>query len=111
MALQAPSDLLFCTPQGTWRVVDTRVSLDSVIYAFWDGAAAEEICQDFPSLTLAQVYSVIAYYLTHRERVDAYLKEQKRTADEIRQELHNRHNDFLADLRRRSLIQRQSQSQ
>ena len=111
MALQTPLDLLFCTPHGTWRVADTRVSLDSVICAFWEGAAAEEICQDFPSLTLAQVYGVIAYYLTHRDQVDAYLKEQQRAADAIRHELQNRHSGFLADLRQRQLIQRQSQSQ
>ena len=53
----------------------------------------------------------LLYYLTHRDRVDACLKEQKRTADKIRQELHNRQSDFLADLRRRSPIQRQSHSQ
>lgn len=111
MAPQAPSDLLYCTPQGTWRVVDTRVSLDSVIHAFWNGASPEEICQDFPTLTLAQVYSVIAYYLTHRAQVDAYLNEQQRTANKIRQELENRHSDFLADLRQRLLARRQSQSQ
>lgn len=111
MALQTPSDLLYCTPQGTWRVVDTRVSLDSVIHDFWNGAAPEEICQDFPTLTLAQVYSVIAYYLTHRDQVDTYLKEQQRAADEIRQKLENRHSDFLADLRQRLLVHRQSQSQ
>ena len=111
MALQTPSDLLYCTPQGTWRVVDTRVSLDSVIYAFWDGSAPEEICLDFPTLTLAQVYSVITYYLTHRDQVDAYLKEQQRVADEIREELESRHSDFLADLRQRLLARRQSQSQ
>ena len=46
--LNLPSDLASCTPQGTWRVAGTRVSIDSVIYAFWAGATPEEICQDFP---------------------------------------------------------------
>jgi uncharacterized protein (DUF433 family) len=55
-------DLLVCTPQGTWRIAGTRVSFDSVIHAFWEGATPEEICQDFPTLSLAQVYEAIAYY-------------------------------------------------
>lgn len=103
-------DLLSCTPQGTWRITGTRVSLDSVIHAFWEGATPEEICQDFPSLSLAQVYSVIAYYLTHREKVDAYLKEQQQAAEKLRQELKARHGDFLADLRQRLLARRHTQA-
>ena len=102
-------DLLSCTPQGTWRIAGTRVSLDSVIHSFWEGATPEEICQDFPSLSLAHIYSVIAYYLTHRDKVDAYLQEQQQTAEKLREELKARHGDFLADLRRRLLAHRHSQ--
>ena len=102
-------DLLSRTPQGTWRIAGTRVSLDSVIHAFWEGATPEEICQDFPSLSLAQVYSVIAYYLTHRNTVDAYLQEQQQAAEKLRQELKARHGDFLADLRQRLLARRHTQ--
>jgi uncharacterized protein (DUF433 family) len=65
-----PSNLLTRTPQGTWRITDTRVSLDSVVAAFWAGSTPEEICQDFPSLSLVQVYSTIAYYLSHQEQLD-----------------------------------------
>lgn len=100
------SDLFSRTLRGTWRIAGTRVSLDSVIHAFWQGATPEEICQDFPSLSLAQIYSVIAYYLTHRDQVDAYLQEQKQAAEQLRQELQTRHGDFLADLRRRLLTHR-----
>jgi uncharacterized protein (DUF433 family) len=68
-------DFLFCTPQGTWRIAGTRVSLDSVIHSFWEGATPEEICQDYSTLSLAQVYGAIAYYLRYRDKVDAYLRE------------------------------------
>ena len=68
-------DFLACTPQGAWRIVGTRVSLDSVIHSFWEGATPEEICQDFTSLSLAQVYGTIAYYLSNREKFDAYLQQ------------------------------------
>ncbi len=104
------ADFLSRTPQGSWRITGTRVSLDSVIHAFWDGATPEEICQDFPSLSLAQIYSVLAYYLTHRNEVDAYLQEQQQAADKLREDLTARHGDFIADLRRRLLARRQLQS-
>jgi uncharacterized protein (DUF433 family) len=103
-------DFLSRIPQGTWRIAGTRVSLDSVIHSFWEGATPEEICQDFPSLSLAQVYSVIAYYLTHRDEVDAYLQEQQQAVEKLRQELEARYGDFLADLRQRLLSRRRMQA-
>jgi uncharacterized protein (DUF433 family) len=56
-----------------YRIAGTRVSLDSIVYAFLDGQTAEAIAQAFPVLTLEEVYGAIAYYLAHREEVDAYL--------------------------------------
>jgi uncharacterized protein (DUF433 family) len=101
-------DLLTCTPQGTWRIAGTRVSLDSVIHSFWEGATPEEICQDFPSLSLAQVYEAIAYYLKQRDKVDAYLQAGRDGAEKLQQELNGRHRDFLTKLRQQLLSSRQS---
>lgn len=62
--------------QGYW-IEGTRVSLDSVVYAFLNGQTAESIAQSFPALSLEQVYGAIAYYLAHRPEVDAYLRETR----------------------------------
>ena len=59
---------------GSYYVVGSRVSLASVIVAFRDGASPETICQNFPSLSLAQVYGAVAFYLNHPEESDAYLQ-------------------------------------
>jgi len=101
-------DLLMCTAQGTWRIAGTRVSLDSVIHSFWEGATPEEICQDFPSLSLAQVYGAIAYYLKQRDKVDAYLQAGRDGAEKLQQELSGRHREFLSRLRQQLLSNRQS---
>jgi uncharacterized protein (DUF433 family) len=55
------------------RVTDTRVTLLTLIKAFLEGATPEEIHQEYPSVGLADVYAVIAYYLGHRDEVNAYL--------------------------------------
>jgi uncharacterized protein (DUF433 family) len=102
------SGLLVRTPQGSWRIAGTRISLDSVVYSFSEGATPEEICQDFPGLSLAQVYATIAYYLNNREQVDRYLQEGQQSADDLRQDLNARHSDFLRDLRQRLTAVRQS---
>jgi len=61
---------LVADAHGVVRVGNTRVTLDTVIAAFADGATAEEIAQQYPSLYLADVYSVIGYYLRHTADVD-----------------------------------------
>lgn len=71
---------------GVVRVGSTRVTLDTVIAAFLDGATAEEITQQYPSLLLADIYSVIAYYLRQHKEVEIYLKRRQQQADSVRQQ-------------------------
>lgn len=68
---------------GCW-VVGTRVSLDSVVYAFLRGAAPESIVQSYPILRLEEVYGAIAYYLGHQDEVDSYLKGNDRGFEALR---------------------------
>lgn len=72
---------------GILRVGNTRVSLDSVIHEFQDGATPEGILQAFDSLALADVYSVVGYYLHHRKDVDDYLARRDAEAEETRQRI------------------------
>src|SRR5260370_39512898 len=63
--------------RGVVRIGKTRVPFDTVVYAFNHGAKAEEISERHPSLQLADIYSVIGYYLRHPSEVDAYLKDRE----------------------------------
>ena len=56
-----------------WRIRDTRVSLDSVVYEFRRGRSPEAIQDAFPALSLSQIYGAIAFYLDHRAELDEYL--------------------------------------
>jgi uncharacterized protein (DUF433 family) len=93
------------TPDGVIRIGGTRVPLDTVIYAFRDGATAETIVDRYPVLTLADVYATIAYYLRHTAETDAYLTEQERAAAAVRAENERR---FPPDGVRARLLARQS---
>lgn len=77
---------LTTTAEGVVLVSGTRVTLDTVVGAFLDGATPETIAQQYPSLTLADVYAVISYYLNHRAEVDAYLSQAQTEATRIRQQ-------------------------
>ena len=50
---------------GVIRVTHTRVTLDTVVYAFLDGATGQDIAQRYPSLDLGDVYAVLGYCLRH----------------------------------------------
>lgn len=58
---------------GTYKVKGSRVSLDSIVYAFQRGASAESIQRSFPALNLEAVYGAIAYYLANQDEIDNYL--------------------------------------
>ena len=65
------------TTQGGWRIADSRVSLDSVVHAYWEGKSPEVIAEEYPALTAEQVYGAIACYLRNKSEIDAYLSQQE----------------------------------
>ena len=71
--------------EGGYYIGDSRVSLDSVVYAFKRGASPESIQRSFPLLTLEEVYGAITFYLSHQHEVDSYLKEGEAEFEELRQ--------------------------
>lgn len=71
---------------GVVRVSRTRVTLDILVQSFIEGATAEEIAQQYPAVPLADVYSVIGYYLRRQAEVHAYLRGRTQQAHWVRQE-------------------------
>ena len=75
---------------GVVRVAGTRVTLDTIVAAFDAGATAEEIAQQYSSVPLPDVYSVITYYLRHKAEVSAYLQRRQEEAATVREEVERR---------------------
>src|SRR5438046_3049603 len=71
---------------GVVRVGGTRVTLDTLVAAFRQGATPETIADQYPSLRLADVYTALGYYLRHQAEVDAYLQRRRQQAGQTRQE-------------------------
>jgi uncharacterized protein (DUF433 family) len=71
---------------GVVRVGNTRVTLDTIVAAFDEGATAEEIAHQYPSVQLADVYSVIGYYLRRRAEVEEYLSRRRKKSEKVRME-------------------------
>jgi uncharacterized protein (DUF433 family) len=75
---------------GVVRVGDSQVLLDIVIREFQNGAEPEGIARGYPTLNLADVYAVLAYYLRHRREIDDYLDTRRQEAEKLRQEIEAR---------------------
>jgi uncharacterized protein (DUF433 family) len=70
---------------GGYWITRSRVSLDSIVYAFLRGGSPESIAHSFPVITLEDVYGAIAFYLAHQSEVDAYLRRGESEFEVLRQ--------------------------
>ena len=85
---------------GGYYVTGTRVSLDSIVYAFRGGESPETIQQNFPSLTLEQVYGATAFYLGHQSEIDANIRQGEEEVRRLVPPLSQRKPEAYARLQR-----------
>ena len=85
LAIVAEVAPLQANEDGVILVGETRVTLDTVVAVFNQGAAAEEIAHRYPSLNLADIYATIAFYLNHQSQVEAYLLQRQQRSQETRE--------------------------
>ena len=76
---------------GGYWIAGTRVSLDSVVYAFLDGLSPESIAESFDTLVLEEIYGALAFYLGHREEIDTYLRQSETEFDALYRRMRDAH--------------------
>src|SRR5213080_1212002 len=69
---------------GVVRVGNTRITLDLIVEQYENGMTPEDLVRAYDTLVLADVHSVIAYYLRHRDEVQVYLKRRREEAETLR---------------------------
>lgn len=106
-ALHAEAPPLCEDASGALRVGSSRVLLELVIRAFQDGATPETIVQRHSTLTLSEVYAVVAYYLRHRDEVEEYLARREQKAQEVQRSVESQQGD-LSGVRARLLARRET---
>jgi len=82
--------------EGGYYLIDSRVTLDSIVQGFLEGMSPEAIAEDFPTLSLEQVYGAITFYLAHRPEVDASLAATQRQWEDVRRN-QSPHSDSLRE--------------
>ncbi len=92
---------------GVVRVAETRVTLDTIVAAFQQGNSPEVIHDQYPAVSLPDVYAVVGYYLRYREQVDAYLAQRSVDRESVRRDNESRFP--TEEIRQRILKRRTSQ--
>ena len=75
----------------SYRIIGTRVSLDSVVYDYLGGLSPESIADNFDTLSLEQVYGAITFYLSHRNEVERHLMQNRAKFDALRAKARESH--------------------
>ena len=85
---------------GVYRIADSRVSLDSLVYLFREGMSAESMVESYPDLTLEQVHGALAFYLANQKEIDTYLAEGQRYAEVQHRQSRQANAELIAKLQR-----------
>jgi uncharacterized protein (DUF433 family) len=106
VAFQATTPPFRWDEAGGIRIGQSRVTLDSLLAAYHNGSTPEEIAVQYPVLHLDEIYTAIAYYLTHPQEIDNYLEQRRQKAQKQREKHTQQYS--LANLRQRLLDRSQS---
>lgn len=93
--------------KGGLRVGNSRVVVELVVQSFQDGATPEAIVQRYPTVTLTDVYGVIAYYLRHRTEMETYIAMREQQAEFVQKRIEAQQRD-TTELRNRFFARQQS---
>jgi uncharacterized protein (DUF433 family) len=77
MATVEPMTHVRLDERGRAWIDDTNVKVIEVIKDWMaHGSSPEEICYQYPHLSLAQVYAALAYYHDHQQVIDCAIAEE-----------------------------------
>jgi uncharacterized protein (DUF433 family) len=86
-------------PNGYIHLAGHRIGLQDLVHFYNEGYSAEGLCEVFPTLPLALVHKVIAFYLENQVEVNAYIAASD--AEIERQRAFTPRGPDVAELRRR----------
>jgi uncharacterized protein (DUF433 family) len=77
-------EFLIDHPDGEIRLTGHRIGLDHVVFYYNEGYSPEMLVCQLPTLPLALVHEVIAFYLENQAEVDAYVAKHEAGCERLR---------------------------
>lgn len=82
--LAADPPVLRAEPGGAVRIGESRINLDLIVEQHERGMTPQELVRAYDTLSLADVYSAIAFYLRHPDAVRQYMRRREKDAETLR---------------------------
>ena len=79
-----PYKHIFIMDDGRAMIGGTRIKVENIAVYDRSGMNAEEIRKSYPSLTMGQIYSALAYYWDNKALVEALIEEGDRYVEKMR---------------------------
>lgn len=77
---------------GRPRIAGHRIRVQDIVIEYeWQGLSPEEICQQHPGLSLAEVHAALTFYYEHRAEITAEIEADRKADEEFRR----RHPDSI----------------
>lgn len=77
-------DFLSREPDGFVHIAGHRIGLHHLIRSYNEGFSPEMILGEYPTLSLALIYKIIAVYLENQSEIGAYIAAEERATEEQR---------------------------
>ena len=75
---------LYTDEDGAIRVSNTRVTLYTLLSFYKSGESPERLHEGFPTVPLADIHAIIAYYLANQGELDAYIDSVNTEVEQMR---------------------------
>ena len=72
---------------GSVRVRNSRVTLDTIVGRMQAGDTAEEIHESFPTVSVTQIKEILVWYFANKAEADEFLEENEAEAERIWQRI------------------------
>jgi len=69
---------------GSVRVQNSRVTLETIVHRMQMGNTAEEINDSFPTVSVTQIKEILAWYFDNKADADQYLQEVEEEGERLR---------------------------
>ena len=88
---------------GSVRVRNSRVTLDTIVIQMQVGDTVAEIHEEFPTVSIMQIEEILRWYFDNKAQVDEFLEQNEAEAEEMRKEIEStpEHQAWHAELQRR----------
>lgn len=63
---------------GRLRIDGTPITVNQIVVLYKQGYSAERIVDEYPHLTMAQVYAALAYYHANQDEIEADLEAERK---------------------------------